>query len=130
MPPEGARGRCTAAGVEEAAVDPAVRPRARSGVHAPVPPSGLGGEGREGREGGGGGREEEERGRRRRQREREEAAGRGRGREAAWDGGRGVNIGRVGSWPATGFMGRIWAGFAVCPTTAHNKVLFFKNYLK
>ena len=94
------------------------------------PPSGLGREGRE--EGNGGREEEEERGRRRRQREREEAAGRGRGREAAWDGGRGwgFNIGRVGSWPATGLMGRIWAGFAVCPTPAHSKVLFFKNYLK
>ena len=88
MPPEGARGRCTAAGVEEAAVDPAVRPRARSGVHAPVPPSGLGGEGREGREGGGGGGEEEERGRRRRLREREEEAGAGGGRRQG-EGGRG-----------------------------------------
>ncbi|KAG2644871.1 hypothetical protein PVAP13_2KG382505 [Panicum virgatum] len=64
-PPEGARGRCAAAGVEEAAVDPAVRPRAPSGIHAPVPPPGLRGEKGEGREGGGGGREEEERGRQR-----------------------------------------------------------------
>ena len=118
MPPEGARGRCTAAGVEEAAVDPAVRPRARSGVHAPVPPSGLGGEGREGREGGGGGREEE-RGRRRR------GPGEGGGRGK---GGRGGNIARVlMGWRR---MGRSWAGFAVCPIPAHGKVLFFKNYLK
>ena len=94
MPPEGAQGRCTAAGVEEAAVDPAVRPRARSGVHAPVPPSGLGGEGREGREGGSGGREEEERGRRRRLREREEAAGPGEG-GGRGKGGGGGNIARV-----------------------------------
>jgi len=52
MPPEGARGRCTAAGVEEAAVDPAVRP--------PQPRLGLEGReaaeaGRRRREGGGGG---------------------------------------------------------------------------